>query len=72
MLQQVYIDGRYADVSYETGSQTFWLSDLLTKPEGFYFKVHVLSAWIPMTYYNILQHFLENSRLDIEYNLGDR
>jgi hypothetical protein len=68
MLQQVYIDSRYADFSYQTGSQAFWLSDPLTKPEGFYFKVHVLSVWIPMTYYNV---FSENNRLDIEYNPGD-
>jgi hypothetical protein len=68
MLQQVYIDSRYADVSYQTCYQSFWVSDPLTKPEGFYFKVHVLSAWIPMTYYNV---FLENNRLHIEYNSGD-
>ena len=68
MLQQVYIDSRYADFSYQTGSQAFWLSDPLTKPEGFYFKVHVLSAWIPMTYYDV---FSENNRLDIEYSPGD-
>ena len=48
MLQQVYIDSRYADFSYETGSEAFWLIDPLAKPEGFYFKVHELSAWIPM------------------------
>ena len=68
MLQQVYIDSRYADFLYQTGSQAFWLSVPLTKPEGFYFKVHVLSIWIPMVYYNV---FSENNRLDIEYNPGD-
>ena len=68
MLQQVYIDSRYADFSYQTGSQAFWLSDPLTKHEGFYFKVHVLSVWIPMTYYDV---FSENNRLDIEYSPGD-
>ncbi len=68
MLQQVYIDSRHADFSYQTGSQSFWLSDSQTKPEGFYFKVHMLSTWIPMPYCNV---FSENNRLDIDYNPRD-
>ena len=68
MLQQIYIDSRYADFSYGEGSQAFWLSDPLTKPEGYYFKVHVLSAWIPLTYYNV---FSDNNRLDVSYSPAD-
>jgi hypothetical protein len=68
MLQQVYIDSMYADILYQSGSQLFWLSDPLTIPEGFFFKVHVLSACIAMTHYNV---FSENNRLDIEYNPRD-
>ena len=68
MLQQVYLDSRYADFTYSTGTQAFWLSDPLKKPEGFFFKVHVLSVWIPLTYYNV---FSGNNRLDIAYSPSD-
>lgn len=68
MLQQVYLDSRYADFTYSSGTQAFWLSDPLTKPEGFFFKVHVLSVWIPLTYYNV---FSGNNRLDIAYTPSD-
>jgi len=68
MLQQIYIDSRYADFSYNEGSQAFWLSDPLTKPEGYYFKVHVLPVWLPLTYYNV---FSDNKRLDISYTPAD-
>ncbi len=64
-ITKAYIDSRYANFSYEIGSQSFRLSDTITKPEGFYCKEHMLSAWIPMTYYNV---FTENNRLDIEHN----
>ena len=46
-------------------TQAFWLSDPLTKPEGFFFKVHGISVWIPMTYYKV---FSSNNRLDIAYS----
>ena len=68
MLQQVYLDSRYVDFTYSSGTQAFWLSDPLTKPEGFFFKVHVLSMWIPLTYYNV---FSGNNRLDIAYTTSD-
>ncbi len=68
MLQHVYLDNRYADFTYSSGAQAFWLSDPLTKPEGFFFKVHALSVWIPLTYYNV---FSGNNRLDIAYTLSD-
>jgi hypothetical protein len=68
MLQQVYLDNRYADFTYSSGTQAFSLLDPLTKPEGFFFKVHVLSVWIPLTYYNV---FSGNNRLDIAYTPSD-
>jgi hypothetical protein len=68
LLHQVYLDSRYADFSYSSGTQAFWLSDPLTKPEGFFFKVHVLSVWIPLTYYDV---FSGNNRLDIAYTPSD-
>jgi hypothetical protein len=68
MLQQVYLDSRYVDFPYSSGTQAFWLSDPLTKPEGFFFKAYVLSVWIPLTYYKV---FSCNSRLDIGYTPSD-
>ena len=68
MLQQVFLDSKYADFSYDTGQQVHWLADPLEKPEGFFFKVHVLSAWIPLTYYNVTS---TNNRLDIAYSPTD-
>jgi hypothetical protein len=44
------------------------MPDLLTKPEDFFFEVHVLSVWIPLTYYNV---FSCNNRLDIAYTPSD-
>ena len=64
MLQQVFLDSRYADFTYATGQAVHWLADPLEKPEGSYFKVHVLSAWIPLTYYNVYEG---NNRLDLAY-----
>ena len=65
MLQQVFLDSRYADFTYDTGQVVHWLADPLEKPEGSYFKVHVLSAWIPLTYYNV---YPGNNRLDLSYS----
>ena len=68
MLQQVFLDSKYADFSYDTGQQVHWLADPLEKPEGFFFKVHVLTAWIPLTYYNVTQ---SNNRFDLAYSPTD-
>jgi hypothetical protein len=68
MLQQVYLDSHYANFTYSTDTQAFWLSDPLTKPEGFFFKVHVPSVWILLTYYNVLS---DNNRFDIAYTPSD-
>lgn len=66
MLQQVFLDSKYADSVYaNTGDQVHWLSDAIEKPPGYYFKVHLLSAWIPLTYYNL---FEGNNHLDISYS----
>ena len=66
MLQQVFLDSRYADFSYATGYQVHWLADPLVKPEGYYLNVHILSAWIPLTYYNVHSG---NNVLDIQYSI---
>ena len=65
MLQQVFLDSRYADFTYDSGEAVHWLADPLQKPDGFFFKVHVLSAWIPLTYYNV---YPGNNRLDLAYS----
>jgi hypothetical protein len=65
MLQQVFLDSKYADYTYaNTGDQVHWLSDAIEKPAGYYFKVHLISCWIPLTYYNL---FPGNNHLDISY-----
>ena len=65
MLQQVYLDNRYTAFIYSSGTQAFWLSDPLINPEGFFFKVHVLSVWFPLTNYYV---FSGNYRLNIAYS----
>ena len=64
----MYIDSRYSNFTYSSGTQAYWLSDPLNKPEGFFFNIHVLSAWIPLTYYNV---FSDNNHLDISYTPSD-
>lgn len=65
MLQQVFLDSRYADSVTPDFRYTHWLSDPIVKPEGYILKVHVLSAWIPLTYYNVY----EGLYLDVSYAL---
>jgi len=55
MLQQVFLDSRYADSVTPDFNYTHWLSDPIVRPEGYNLNVHVLSAWIPLTYYNIYE-----------------
>ena len=65
MLQQVFLDSRYADTVTEDGKYIHWLTDPIIPPEGYNLKVHVISAWIPMTYYNVIP----GSYIDISYGV---
>ena len=65
MLQQVFLDSRYADTVTDDGKYIHWLTDPIIPPEGHTLKVHVISAWIPLTYYNVF----EGIYLDVSYAL---
>ena len=41
VLQQVFIDSKYADATLPDGSQVHYLSDPIVKPEGYFFRAHV-------------------------------
>lgn len=64
MIQQVYIDSRYADYSFPDGSLVFWLSDPIIAPPGHWLNARVIDAWIPVSFYNI---FESNNTLVVDY-----
>ena len=67
VLQQVFLDSKYADATLPDGSQVHYLSDPIVKPEGYFFRAHVLNLWCPLTYYNVYEG---NNYLDVSYSIG--
>lgn len=67
VLQQIFLDSKYADETLADGSQAHFLSDPIIRPEGNFFRAHVINFWCPLTYYNV---FEGNNYLDISYALG--
>ena len=65
VLQQVFLDSRYSTTTLPDGSHVWWLADAIYLPAGSRFKVRILNAWIPLTYYSI---FELNDTLVVRYD----
>ena len=65
MIQQLFLDSRYADHVFPDGTCLHWLGSPIHARRGTFLNVRVLDAWIPVSLFNV---FGSNSAIKFTYS----
>ena len=68
MVQQLFLDSKYSDHELPDGGLIFWIPDPIHQVYGKSLFAHVISAWIPLTFFNV---FEGNNSLKLVYDGGE-
>ncbi len=68
MIQQLFLDSRFADHVYADGTCLHWLGTPIHAKRGTFLNVRVLDAWIPVSFFNV---FESNSSITLTYGVSE-
>lgn len=68
MVQQLFLDSRYADHVFPDGTCLHWMGSPIHAKRGSFLNVRVLDVWIPVSFYIV---FESNSTIRITYGASE-
>ena len=68
MIQQLFLDSRYADHVFSDGTCLHWLGSPIHARRGTFLNVRVIDAWISVSFFNV---FESNSSITFTYGASE-